>query len=345
MTLQPFIKTVKNNNNLSYDEMLQAAKLIFNEQTSQEDIAQFLIAMSQKGETAEEIAGLATIMKLNSLKIPVPEGIYMDNCGTGGDGLKSFNISTASAFILASCNIPIVKHGNRKISSNSGSADVLHALGIHHDMPLESSVEMLKTHGITFLFAPKVHPKLKRIGEVRQKIGKPTIFNLVGPLTNPVNIERQIVGINRPSLVENYANVLKLLGRKRAIVVSGSKGMDEATLSNENKFALLQDGEVTPFSIEIDKLGLNEVSVEDLRGGTPDENAVILRDLLKGKQSPYLEVVLLNAAIGLFAYGIVNSVKDGVEFAREVIYSNKAYEKLEAVSAFARASMKENVAL
>lgn len=343
MTLQSFIVRVNKKENLSFNDMLQAAELIFNEKTPKEEIAQFLISLSEKGETAEEIAALATVMKNNSLKVPVPEDVYMDNCGTGGDGLKSFNISTASAFILASCNIPIAKHGNRKISSNSGSSDVLQALGIPSDMSIDQSANLLKEHGITFLYAPNVHPKLKRIGEVRRAIGKPTIFNMVGPLTNPVNIQMQIVGINRPSFVMNYAEVLKLLGRKRAVVVSGSKGMDEASLNNENKFALLENGEVQPLSIHIEEIGFSETPVEKLRGGTPEENAVILRELLKGKQSPYLDAVLFNSAIGLFAYGAVDNVKSGVEMAREAIHSEKAYNKLEAVTEFCQSMSKENV--
>lgn len=345
MTLQPFIARVNSNENLPFADMMKAAKLVFNESTPAEEISQFLIALSQKGETSEEVAALATVMKANSVKVSVPDGVYMDNCGTGGDELKTFNISTASAFILASCDIPIAKHGNRKISSQSGSADVLQALGIHANIPLEHSINMLKTHGITFLFAPSVHPKLKRIGEIRRAIGKPTIFNLVGPLTNPVNIERQIVGINRPAFVMKYAEVLKLLGRKRAIVVSGSKGMDEASLNNENKFALLHEGEVIPFTINIEQLGFSETPVENLRGGTPEENAGILKDLLNGKQSPYLDAVLLNAGIGLYAYGAVENVKDGVEMAREAVHSGKAYKKLDAVSEYCQSIAKENIAL
>lgn len=345
MELQSFIVRVNNNENLSFEDMLQAAEQVFNETTPKNEIADFLISLSQKGETAEEVAALATVMKSHALKLDVPEGIYMDNCGTGGDGLKSFNISTASSFILASCNVKIAKHGNRKISSDSGSADVLDALGIPSNLTLDQSVNMLKEHGITFLFAPSVHPKLKRIGEVRRAIGKPTIFNLVGPLTNPVNLERQFVGISRPNLVIQYAEVLKLLGRKRAVVVSGSKGMDEASLNNDNIFALLHDGEVIPFSIDIEQLGFSETAVENLRGGSPTENAEILRNLLKGKQSLYLDAVLLNAALGLYAYGTVETVKDGVEKARQAIHSGKAYEKLEEVVSYCQSISKENITL
>ncbi len=313
MPIQEFTNRVSKGENLPYEEMLQAVELVFNEETPKDEIADFLIALSMKGETAQEIAALATVMKSNALNVPVPEGTYIDNCGTGGDGLKSFNISTTSAFVLASAGVSVTKHGNRKISSQSGSSDVLQALGIHTNFTINDSVDMLKQEGITFLYAPNVHPKLKRIGEIRLAIGKPTIFNMTGPLTNPVNLKTQIVGINRPEFVTEYAEVLKILGRERAIVVSGTQGMDEASLDNDNKFALLENGEITPFELRIEDLGLSPVPVTALRGGTPDENAVILKDLLKGKQSAYFDAVLLNSAIGFYAYGTVDSIKDGVE--------------------------------
>ncbi|KGR92410.1 anthranilate phosphoribosyltransferase [Ureibacillus massiliensis 4400831 = CIP 108448 = CCUG 49529] len=341
MTILEFTNRVSKGENLPYEEMIEAVKIVFNEETPKDEIADFLIALSTKGETVQEIAALATVMKANALPVPVPEGSYLDNCGTGGDGLKSFNISTTSAFVLAASGVPIAKHGNRKISSASGSADVLQALGIHTDFTIEDHVEMLKQEGITFLFAPHVHPKLKRIGEVRRAIGAPTIFNMVGPLTNPVNLQTQLVGINRPEFVTQYAEVLNILGRKRAVVVSGTKGMDEASLDNENKFALLENGEVKQIEIRIEDLGLSSVPVNQLRGGTPDENADILRDLLKGKQSPYFDAVLLNAALGLFASNKVDSVLDGVELALETIQSGHAIEKLEAVIEFSQGILKE----
>ncbi|MFP3916779.1 anthranilate phosphoribosyltransferase [Lysinibacillus telephonicus] len=343
MSIQLFTKTVKQNESLSYDAMIQAAELVFNEETPQEDIAAFLVALSEKGETTEEIAALATVMKANATSVPVPNGAYIDNCGTGGDGLKSFNISTTAAFVLAANNVSVAKHGNRKISSASGSADVLQALGIHTNFTINDSVDLLKQEGITFLYAPNVHPKLKRIGEVRRAIGKPTIFNMVGPLTNPVNLTTQLVGINRPEFVSEYAEVLRILGRERAVVVSGTQGMDEASLDGENKLALLENGEIKAFTLNAEDYGLSAVSVSALIGGTPEENAVILRDLLKGKQSPYFDAVLLNAAIGFFAYGSAASINEGIDMARDSIMSGRALSKLDAVVEYSQSILKERI--
>ncbi|MFC5558877.1 anthranilate phosphoribosyltransferase [Ureibacillus thermophilus] len=341
MNIQAFTKRVQQKEDLSYDEMIQAVELIFAEKTPKEDIAEFLLALREKGETAEEVAALSIVMKSNAIKIPVPKGSYIDNCGTGGDGLHTFNISTTSAFVLASNGVKVAKHGNRKISSSSGSTDVLEALGIHNDFTAEESAQLLEQEGIAFLYAPNVHPKLKRIGEVRRAIGKPTIFNLVGPLTNPVDLECQLVGISRPDFVEEYAKVLRILGRKRAIVVSGSNGMDEASLDQKNYAVILENGEIKPLSINIEELGLQPATISHLRGGTPEENANILKDLLKGNRSPYYDAVVLNAALGFFAYGAVESLKDGVFIARDAIESGRAYEKLEAVIEFSQNIIKE----
>jgi len=341
MTINSFTSHVKENKNLSYEEMLKAAELIFNEETPKEAIADLLIALSHKGETTEEIAALATVMKSYALPLNLTKGNYLDNCGTGGDGLQSFNISTTSAFVLAANDLSVVKHGNRKISSASGSSDVLQALGIHTDFTTQDSVDLLNKTGITFLYAPNVHPKLKRIGEVRRSIGKPTIFNMVGPLTNPADLTNQLVGINRPEFVHDYAEVLRILGRERAVVVSGTQGMDEASLDQENTLALLENGEIKSFSIDIEDLGLAPAPVTALRGGTPDENAIILKDLLNGKQSAYFDAVLLNASLALFASGKVPSVDDGVGLARESILSGKALAKLEAVVDYSQTILKE----
>ncbi len=343
MSIQLFTNQVKENENLAYDDMLQAAELVFNEETPKDDIAAFLVALSEKGETTEEIAALATVMKANAVSVPAPEGNYLDNCGTGGDGLKSFNISTTSAFVLAASNVSVAKHGNRKISSASGSTDVLQALGIHTDFTIDDSVDLLKQEGITFFYAPNVHPKLKRLGEVRRAIGKPTIFNMVGPLTNPVNLTTQLVGINRPEFVSQYAEVLRILGRERAVVVSGTQGMDEASLDGENKVALLENGEVKSFTLKAEDYGLSPVSVSALIGGTPEENAIILRDLLKGKQSAYFDAVLLNAAIGFFAYGVAVSINEGIDMARDSILSGRALSKLDAVVEYSQSILKERI--
>ena len=333
-TLQQFTARVIAGEHLVFDDMLAAAQLLFDEQSDQQQMAQFLVALSQKGETAHEVAALATVMKSYALDVQAPEGIYIDNCGTGGDGLSTFNISTTSAFVLAGGGIPIAKHGNRKISSKSGSSDVLEALGIHTLATVDDTLALLQQEGIAFLYAPNVHPRLKRIGEVRRAIGKPTIFNLVGPLTNPVPLKTQFVGINRPDFTMEYASVLQMLGRERAVVVSGARGMDEASLEGQNTFVLVDNGDLIPFALRAEDAGLRETPLEAIRGGDAQENAVILRELLDGKQSAYFDTVLLNSGIGFFAYGHASSVKEGVEMARDSILSGRAKQKLEAVIAF-----------
>ncbi|MEK3764542.1 anthranilate phosphoribosyltransferase [Solibacillus sp. FSL K6-4121] len=341
MSLTPYIEQIGRKEHLVFKEMQQAAQLIFNEQTPKEQIAAFLTAMSIKGETAHEVAGLASVMKSHAVSVDAPEGIYIDNCGTGGDGLQSFNISTTAAFVLAGGGILVAKHGNRKVSSASGSSDVLEALGITLLPDTAQTIDLLKQHGIAFLHAPNMHPKLKRIGEVRQSLGKPTIFNLVGPLTNPVPLKTQFVGINRPNFTTDYAEVLHMLGRERAIVVSGAQGMDEASLDGENTFVLLDHGDIIPFKLRAEDVGLTAQPLSAIRGGTPAENAVIMRDLLKGKQSVYFDTVVLNAGIGFFAYGLASTMKEGIDMAKDSILSGRAYEKLESVVAYNKKVMQE----
>ena len=340
MNLHSYITRVQSGEHLLFDEMITAAQLVFNENTPKEDIAAFLLVLSAKGETAHEIAGLASVMRSHAVQVDVPEGIYIDNCGTGGDGLQSFNISTTSAFVLAGGGLLVAKHGNRKISSLSGSSDVLEALGIGLLSNLEQTTQLLKEQGIAFLHAPNMHPKLGRIGEVRRVIGKPTIFNMVGPLTNPVPLKTQFVGINRPEFTTDYAQVLDMLGRKRAMVVSGARGMDEASLEGENTFVLLDHGDLLPFKLRAEDVGLTPQPLEAIRGGNAEENAVILRELLGGKQSAYFDTVVLNAGIGFFAYGVAETMKEGIEMARDSIFSGRAMEKLNAVVAYSQ-KMKE----
>ena len=343
MPLTSYIKQLERGEHLDFQTMQQAAELIFDEQTPKEQIAVFLLAMKNKRETAHEVAGLAAVMKSHAVAIDAPDGIYIDNCGTGGDGLQSFNISTTAAFVLAGGGILIAKHGNRKISSASGSSDVLEALGIALLPNTDQTTELLKQHGIAFLHAPNMHPKLKRIGEVRQTLGVPTIFNLVGPLTNPVPLKTQFVGINRPNFTTDYAEVLHLLGRERAIVVSGAQGMDEASLDGENTFVLLDHGDIIPFKLRAEDVGLTPQPLSAIRGGSPTENAQIMRELLKGKQSAYFDTVVLNAGIGFFAYGLADTMKQGIEMAKDSIFSGRAYEKLEQVAAYSQRALQEEL--
>jgi anthranilate phosphoribosyltransferase len=253
----------------------------------------------------------------------------MDNCGTGGDGLKTFNISTTSAFVLAGAGIPVAKHGNRSVSSKTGSADVLEYLGVNLNLPPEVSEELINEVGIAFLFAPHVHPKTKRIVKVRKDLRIPTIFNLIGPLTNPVELESQLLGIYRRDLLNVFAEVLKTLGRKRAVVLNGAGYMDEASLEGENYLAILENGSIKNQTIHPEEVGLSVYDNEAIKGGDPDVNADILLRVLKGEKGAYRDAVVLNAGLGIFANGKVSSIQEGIHMAKETIDSGAALEKLE----------------
>ncbi|KXH80676.1 anthranilate phosphoribosyltransferase [Sporosarcina sp. HYO08] len=329
--MRKFIEKVENNEHLLFDEMETVSKDLFNEQTESGHIADFLVALSKKGETAHEVAALASVMKSYAVPMNAPKGVYMDNCGTGGDGVNTFNISTTTAFVLAGAGVSIAKHGNRKVSSAAGSSDVLEELGIPLDYSPEEALDLLGREGIAFLFAPSVHPRLKRIGVIRKQIGKPTIFNLVGPLTNPVPLNSQFTGINRPDFIMEYAAVLRMLGRKRAIVVSGAGGMDEASLAGQNSFVLLDKGDLIPFALTAEDVGLDYAPLSAIRGGSVKENAVILKAILRGQRGPHFDTVVFNAGIGLFASGHAVTIQEGVEMAKDSILSGRAMQKLEAV--------------
>ncbi|MDY0406989.1 anthranilate phosphoribosyltransferase [Virgibacillus sp. 179-BFC.A HS] len=317
------------NQDLSKAEMQAAVTAIFNGTASDSQIAAFMIALSKKGETAEEIAGLAQTIREHSKQASTDLADVMDNCGTGGDRSHSFNISTTAAFVLAGAGVKIAKHGNGSISSKTGSADVLEALGVPLDLEKEQVAEMLEENNIVFLYAPHVHHKLGQIMKVRKELGIPTIFNLIGPLTNPIQLSTQLLGIYRRDMMKMMAEALRQLGRKRAIVVNGAGFMDEASLAGTNHFCLLENGEIHAFTLRPEDVGLPIYSNEEIKGGTPKENAKILLDVLHGKPGAYHDTVLFNTAIALYANGKVTTVKDGIDMARESIASGAAMKKLQ----------------
>ena len=312
---------------LRYEEMQQAARELFAEDVTDSEIAAFLVALKAKGETAEELAGLASIMREVALDIPVT-GDFMDNCGTGGDGSQSFNISTTAAFVLAGAGMKVAKHGNRSVSSKTGSADVLEALGVSLDATPEHLVEQLETNGIAFLFAQRMHPRVKQIMKVRRDLRIPTIFNLIGPLTNPVPLKTQLLGIYREDMLETMALTLHRLGRKRAIVLHGANGMDEASLAGTNQLVLLDEGELIRFSLHPEEVGLKTAPLEAIRGGSAQENAAILLQVLSGENGAYRDTVLLNAGIALFAANRVKTIEEGIALATDSIDSGRAMKRL-----------------
>lgn len=332
--MKTFIEKIMNQTDLTSEEMQDASRQLFSPETDERQKAAFLAALQTKGEAVSELTGLAREMKAYAVQLPKILPAVMDNCGTGGDGSQSFNISTTSAFVLAGAGVKVAKHGNRSISSKTGSADVLEELGVHLSATPEEMTQLLEENNIAFLFAQKVHPALKHVMPVRKALGIPTIFNLIGPLTNPAALTTQLMGVYRKEKLEAITQVLKNLGRERAVVVHGSGGLDEASLSGPSRCILLADGDLIAFDLTPEEVGLKRVDNQELKGGDVKENAAILKAVLKGKQGPHRDVVLLNAGLGLMASGKAKTPLEGIRLAQESIDSGAALEKLEHLVAF-----------
>jgi anthranilate phosphoribosyltransferase len=284
----------------------------------EDEIAAFLVALSDRGETAGEIAGAARAMRARMIPISAPANA-IDVCGTGGDGHHTLNVSTAVALVVAACGVPVAKHGNRAASSKAGAADTLEALGLNLDRAAETAEETLGDLGICFLFAAKHHPAMGRIMPIRRKLGRRTIFNLMGPLANPADVKRQLVGIARPAYVPIYAEALARLGTEHSFVISGDEGLDELSLAGGNELAEVVGGEVRMKRVDVAEAGLARAPIEAIRGGDPAHNAAELHKLLLGEPGPYRDAVLFNAAGALLIAGEVESWREGVEEAAEAI--------------------------
>lgn len=336
------LQKISDGESLTENEIQEATEHLFNDEITDSEIAALLIGLKTKGETVAEIAGLARGLRGKSLTFNKKIPNVMDNCGTGGDGSKSFNISTTSAFVIAGAGIPVAKHGNRSISSRTGSADVLEHLGVDLNLKAERTEEILEKVGIAFLFAPHVHPQLKRIMKVRKELRIPTVFNLIGPLTNPVELETQLLGIYRRDYLNLFAEVLKSLGRKRAVVLNGAGYMDEASLQGENHLVILENGVISEKILHPEEVGLSIYDNEAIQGGDALENAAILKKVLNGEKGAYRDTVILNAGIGIFTSGKAKSIREGVEMAKESIDSRSALHKLELLIEESK-SVKEKV--
>ena len=318
-----------NREDLSRYEVNQMANAMFNGELTDSQLSAILVALAMKGETVDEMAGIVDVVRDKALHIPTTVTTAMDNCGTGGDLSFSFNVSTTSAFVLAAGGVKMAKHGNRSISSKSGSADVLEALGINLYHTPDELAEIFDQTGLVFLFAQHVHPNMRYVMPVRRELEVRTVLNLIGPFTNPVDLDTQLLGTSRPDLLTTTAEVLKSLGRRRAVVVSGPNNMDEASLDGVNRYALLDEtGEITVHEFDHESLGMPRVTLQEIRGGEGKENAVILKSVLNNDPSPFLEVTVLNAGLGFFANSCVESVSEGVAKARDVIASGAAMAKL-----------------
>lgn len=325
--LKEFISKVVDGQSLTESEMACAMGIIMDGKATPAQIASFLTALRMKGETVEEITGAARIMREKAQRVKCNAPVIIDTCGTGGDGTHTFNISTLSAFISAGAGLIVAKHGNRSVSSRCGSADVLKELGVNIEAPLEVMEECLERIGIAFLFAPNLHRAMKHAIGPRREMGIRTIFNILGPLTNPAFANAQVVGVYNPDLTETIAQALGKLGNKRAMVVHG-EGLDEITLCGETKVSQYANGEIKTFRIKPEDFGFKRCSIEELKGGDPSVNAQIMLSLLKGEKGPRRDVTLMNAAAALYVGEKVGDINEGIKLAAEVIDSGAALEKL-----------------
>jgi anthranilate phosphoribosyltransferase len=295
-------------------------------------IASLLTALRIKGETVEELIGLVEGMRAYATPLPHVIVDSVDTCGTGGDGGKTFNISTATTFVAGAAGVSIAKHGNRAVSSKSGSVDVLEELGISLELSPEEASEQLQKTGICFMFAPQYHPAMKHVMPTRKALGIRTCFNLLGPLASPAGVQRQLMGVFSTKYTEKMAQVLQALGTKHALVVAGLDGLDEITLTAPTQISELRNGKVDTYTISPEDLGMVPCSMDELEGGTPKENAAIILDILQGKKSAKRSIVELNAAAVLYVGGKTDNLQAGMKMAADVIDSGLALQKLQEVA-------------
>jgi anthranilate phosphoribosyltransferase len=336
--LKPYIAKVIQFQNLSAQEAETVMGIIMSGEATQAQIGAYLVALRMKGETIDEIVGSARAMRAHASHVPYEAGdeVVVDTAGTGGDGAHTFNISTAAAFVIAGAGRKVAKHGNRAASSKCGSADVLAVLGVNLDLTPEQVAICIRQVGIGFMFAPKFHPALKYALGPRREIGQRTIFNILGPLTNPAGATHQLIGVYDPKLTQPMAQVLGELGGKAAFVVHGYGGLDELTTAGPNRVSHLMGGKVDTFDLDAARFGLRPAGPNDLQGGLPEENAVILRDLLKGQDtSPRRDVVLLNSAAALAVES--GDFETALREAAVSLDSGAALDKLEELAALSQA--------
>lgn len=333
MPLKFAIAEVINGRNLTLEQAEKAMNIIMDGEATQAQIGSYLTALRMKGETVEEIAGSARAMRAHVVPVPVEltgiGSMLVDTCGTGGDGKHTFNISTTAAFVVAGYGVKVAKHGNRAASSRSGSADLLMALGGNLELTPEQVAECVDEVGIGFLYAVKHHPAMRHAIGPRRELGQRTIFNVLGPLTNPAGATHQLIGVYDAALTEPMAHVLRALGSKAAFVVHGADGLDELSTTGPNRVSYLKNGEVTTFVLDSAELGFPRASLDDLLGGTPEENAQITLDILNGSdKGPRRDMVLLNAAAALSID--CNDWQAGLEEAKQSLNSGRALATLQA---------------
>ncbi len=336
--IKEFIKKVTSGVNLSREETQELFSILMNGQATDAQIGAVLTGLKMKGETVEEISAAASVMKREAVKVPVKDrSKLVDTCGTGGDRVNTFNVSTITAFVVAGAGAKVAKHGNRSVSSKCGSADIMEALGINIEMPPETAAEAIEKIGLAFLFAPIYHPAMKNVIRQRREIGIRTIFNILGPLSNPADAKFQLMGVYDSNLIEPITKVLPNLGVERAYVVHGKEGLDEVSIVGETVVGELNNNEINMYTVKPEDFGLRRASLEDIKGGDLEHNLNIALNILKGKDySPKTDFVVINSAFALKVSGIVNTIQEGIELSRETIYSKKAYHVLEHLRDFSK---------
>jgi anthranilate phosphoribosyltransferase len=329
------ISTLVSGQSLTMPEAASVMTEIMEGEVTPAQFGAFVTALRLKGETADEIAGMAGVMRAKAIQVTVAEPV-IDIVGTGGDSFNTFNISTAAALVAAAAGLKVAKHGNRAMSSKCGSADVLEALGVRIDLNAEQVQKCLEEVGIGFMFAQVFHPAMKYAAAPRREIGIRTVFNILGPLTNPAGAQSQVVGVADGTLVEKLALVLQKLGCLRALVIHGEDGLDEITISGKTTVCELEDNNINSYSVSPDDFGVAVAGMESLRGGTVEENADTIRQILSGASGPRRDVVLINTAAALLAGNRVTTLKEGATLAGQVIDSGDALAKLEQLVEFSR---------
>jgi anthranilate phosphoribosyltransferase len=329
------LKRVVGGETLDADAASRAVAALISGEVSEPRIASFLTALAMREATVDEITGAARAMRTAMHKVWAPEGA-VDLCGTGGDGHGTLNVSTAAAFVVAACGVPVAKHGNRNMSSRTGTADVLEALGVKIDIDAATAERCLKEAGVAFLFAQTYHPAMKHVANVRKELGFRTIFNLLGPISNPAGVRRQLIGVFSRTWIEPIARVLAKLGTEKAWIVHGSDGLDEMTTTATTHVAILSSGTVTLRNITPEEAALPRAALSDLKGGEPAENASALKELLDGRRGAYRDIVLFNAAAALMVSDKTQTLREGVVLAAEAIDTGRAKAALDKLVAVSR---------
>ena len=331
MDIQAAIAQAIEGKDLTRTDMVSVMDAIMSGEAADAQIGGFLVALRIKGESIDEIRGAAEVMREKSTKIKTTHSVIVDTCGTGGDHSSTFNISTTAAFVAAGAGLCVAKHGNRSVTSQSGSADVMAVLGVNTEASPEVVGQCLDDVGIGFLFAVALHGAMKHAIGPRRELATRTVFNALGPLTNPAGATRQVVGVYSPNLTEMLANVLSGLGSEHAFVVHGSDGLDEVTTTGPTRVSEFKTDSVSTYEISPGDFGLDTAAPEDLKGGEPAENAEILKGVLSGEKGPRRDIVLINSALALVAGGKAESLEEGVALAAKTIDSGAATEKLEGL--------------